>query len=47
MDTQGSCKFLFTQKINTRQLLYALMERLNKKGCPSVYAMLQPLFKVA
>jgi hypothetical protein len=47
MGTQGSCKFLFTQMINTKPRLHALMEHLHIEGCPSVYATLQPLFNVA
>jgi hypothetical protein len=47
MGTRGSCKFPFTQTINTKQRLHALMERLHIEGCPSVYATLQPLFNVA
>jgi hypothetical protein len=44
MDSQGSCKFPFTRMINRRQHLLALMECLYIEGCPSGYAMLQPLF---
>jgi hypothetical protein len=40
MGTRGSCKFPFTQTINTKQRLHALMEHLNIEGCPSVYATL-------
>jgi hypothetical protein len=47
MGTRGSCKFPFTRKINTRQRLLALTERLNIEGCPSAYATLRPLFNVA
>jgi hypothetical protein len=35
------------QMINTKQHLHALMECLHIEGCPSVYAMLRPLFNVA
>jgi hypothetical protein len=47
MGTRGSCKFPFTRKINTRQRLLALTERLHIEGCPSSYATLRPLFNVA
>jgi hypothetical protein len=43
----GLRKFPFTQMINTRQCLDALMECLHMVGCPSVYATLRPLFNVA
>jgi hypothetical protein len=46
MGTRGSCKFPLTRMINTKQRLHALMERLHIEGCPSVYAMLGPLFKL-
>jgi hypothetical protein len=43
----GSCKFPFTRMINTKQRSHALMEHLHMEGCPSVYAMLRPLFNIA
>jgi hypothetical protein len=42
-----SGKFLFTRMINTSQHLLGLIKRLHIEGCPSVYAKLRPLFKVA
>jgi hypothetical protein len=42
MHTQGSCKFLLTQMIDTRQLLLAHMEHFHIEGCPLVCATIRP-----